>query len=170
MEKILFVLLMTSTLTFGAAIKPGGKATVTCDPCPAVVECPPLVECPAPVLCATCPVVEQPVCPAATVLPQPVLLIDPVGDAGADSDNPSPHLVGPAVQKKKLKEWQKWTIGIAGGLIVGAILQHQWESDDEGDTHKKVIIYPPDDDDPPEPPDPTGCWSHGKGHGHGCPH
>jgi hypothetical protein len=108
-----------------------------------------------------CPVVEQTPCLAATVLPQPVLLIDPVGDAGIDPDNPAPHLVGPAVQKKKLKPWAKIAINFGIGVLVGAVAQHQMEDDEDGgDTNKTVVIYPT----------PESCEAHGDGHGTDCDH
>ena len=51
---------------------------------------------------------------------------------------------------------QKGWIAFGAGLLVGAVVQHQFDDDDGGDTHKKkVIIYPP-----PDCPEPC--------HGHDC--
>jgi hypothetical protein len=156
-------ILLIPSVALAANIKPGQTATVRCEKCVTTPEdCvsfmpPPCIALTAESCAPLCPVVEQTPCPAATVLPQPVLLIDPVGDAGIDPDNPAPHLVGPAVQKKKLKEWQKWTIGIVGGVIVGMIAQHQFDDHDDRTGSTGGGSQPSD-----------GCDAHGHGNGTGC--
>jgi hypothetical protein len=132
MKRLLIALMLMPSLTLAGTLAPG---TYHVKPCPTPVVC---EVCPAPAVCAACPVVEQTPCPAATVLPQPGLLPvaggTPVSAAGDDDVS----LVAPAAQSKKLKEWQKWAIGIAGGVALGMIIQHNISDDDAGgDSHMR---------------------------------
>ena len=137
------ILLVSLPLSFGADIKPGGSTIVKCDPC---AKCPteataancaglfPRTPATAEECAALFPVVEQPVCPAATVLPQPAPLCVPLCADVAPVTADAPGLVAPAPAKAHLKPWQRRAIWIGGGLIVGAILHHNLDDENGGDT------------------------------------
>jgi len=154
MKRLMIALMLMPSLTLAGTLAPG---TYQVKPCPAPVVC---EVCPAPVECAACPVVEQTPCPAATVLPQPGLLLVAAGASGATAVDDGVALVPPVAQKKRLKEWQKWAIGIAGGVALGMSIQNQ-QDDDHGDDHRKKA-----DDYVPPPPPPCDPPGHGHGHGH----
>ena len=137
------ILLVSLPLSFGADIKPGGSTIVKCDPC---AKCPteataancaglfPRTPATAEECAALFPVVEQAPCPTATVSLHPCLRDDPVWvDVSAPVDDAA-NLVAPAPAKAHLKPWQRRAIWIGGGLIVGAILHHNLDDENGGDT------------------------------------
>ena len=153
--RIAVVLLMISGIS--AATKPLAPGTYSVQPCPAPIVCPAEKVCP---VCVECPA-------QATVLPRlDVYANDTVaipidtdvlpcgsGAAHADffdpTDHPS-HVLQWKEEKKGLKEWQKWTIGIVGGVVLGMIIEHQFDDDHGGDTNKKIIIVRPPTVDCPD--------------------
>jgi hypothetical protein len=58
-------------------------------------------------------------------------------------------------QKAWFKDWRAW-VAIGGGIVLGAIIEHQY--DDDGDRvtkHKTVYVTPPDGP-------PAFCWPPGR--------
>jgi hypothetical protein len=142
---MLVALLMASSLTMAGAkrLAPGPYVVPPC-PAPDMQSCAPFM--PTCQVCTapnewTCkpffPVVEQTICPAATVLPQPGLLLDHSGDAGAAVGADGAQLVAPVAEKKKLKEWQKRTLYAVGFVALGTIIEHQFDNDDTGDNRHR---------------------------------
>ena len=139
------MLLVASSLTM-AGPKRLAPGPYVVPPCPAIdmQSCAPYMPtcqvCTAPnewTCKPFCPVVEQAACPAATVLPQPGLLQLAGGTAVPVAGADDVSLVAPAAQSKKLKEWQKWTLGLAGGVVLGMIVEHQFDNDDTGDNRHR---------------------------------
>jgi hypothetical protein len=165
--RLIALLLLLPSVALAGNLAPG---TYIVKPCPVTTpaDCEPFmppkcVELTAETCAPFCPVVEQPISPAATVLPQPAPLCIPVCSDVTPVAADAPSLVAPAPTKAHLKQWQRVAINFGIGVLAGAIIQHQTD-DDDGDTYKKAIVYPPSD--PPS----NECGAHGNGHGTDCHH
>jgi hypothetical protein len=130
----LFAVCLLAVSPMLAASKQLTPGVYTVKPCPPAVVCPPLVTCPEAAPCPTCP--PSPV--TATNAAPPVCLqpLQPVaaGDSDLRLGAAAPVADPPKAVKPWHKDWRAWA-AIGGGIVLGAIIEHQYDNDGSSYDH-----------------------------------
>jgi len=135
---IVFCLLLSAPLF--AASKPLTPGVYTVQPCPPPVVCPPLVTCPKVAPCPTW-VEPCPTCPPSPVTATdaaPPVCLQPVQPFAGDTDfrlGAADPVATPATTARPWYKRPSFWWGVGGGIVLGVIIEHQYDSDSSSYDH-----------------------------------